>query len=446
MSRWPVAGTLLERLQCDNITRLWVVYTDYSGLSHAKFVPPERFDDAIAHGIGFANANMDFNILDHQVPHPRLAANTGDFRAVPDPSTYALLPYAKGHARVFAYLHTPDEGRWQGCPRSALERIVHRYQQCGLAVQAAFEPECTLFARTPEGIVPADTSRMFSVEGLDRHLELMDSLVASLGAMGVVLEQVGAEYGPAQYEISVRHNEPMQAADDLLTLKETLKALARRAGLIASFMPKPFAEMPGCGLHVHLGLRRADGENALAGNAPSTLGSTGRSFVGGLLAHARGLCGIGAPTVNSYKRLLPGSWSPAHIVYGAGNRAALVRIPQGGALHVEFRAGDNTSNPHLFLAGLLAAGLDGIEGDLDPGDAVTGDIGHLCADEAAAQGISLLPRSARDALDAVEADTVLMDALGSVIGPAFLRVKRSELEAYELEVTDWERATYLETV
>ncbi len=441
-----MAENLVERLGHDGITRLWIVYADYSGVTHAKIVPPERFHDAIERGIGFANANMDFTILDQQVPTPLLAADTGDFLAVPDPTTFAPLPYATGHGRVFAFLHSPDTSRWAGCPRTALETVVARYAERGLLVQAAFEPECNLFVRTEHGPVPADTSRMFSVEGLDIHLDLVDSLMEGLGRMGIVLEQVGAEYGPAQYEINVEHDQPMRAADTLLTVKDTLKALARRAGLIASFMPKPFTALPGCGLHVHLGVERADGANVLQGDDPSSLDPTGKAFVAGLLTHARGLCGVGAPTVNSYKRLLPGSWSPAHVVYGSGNRAALVRIPQGDSLHVEFRAGDNTCNPHLFLAALLAAGLDGIKRGLDPGEPVHGDVGHLTVEEVSARGISFLPRTAAEALDALEVDTTLMDTLGPVIGPALLRVKRSELEAYDLEVTEWERTAYLETV
>ncbi len=441
-----MAEHLIERLDHEGITRLWVVYADYSGVTHAKIVPPERFQDALERGIGFANANMDFTILDHQVPAPMLAADTGDFRAVPDPTTYAPVPYAPAHGRVLAFLNNPDGTRWAGCPRTALDTVVARYAERGWLVQAAFEPECNLFARTENGPVPADTSRMFSVEGLDIHLDLVDALMETLGRSGVVLEQVGAEYGPGQYEINVKHDTPLRSADTLLTIKDTLKALARRASLIASFMPKPFTELPGCGLHVHVGVERAKGENVLQGDDMSSLSATGRSFVAGLLAHARGLCGVGAPTVNSYKRLLPGSWSPAHIAYGFGNRAALVRIPQGGSLHVEFRAGDNTSNPHLFLAALLAAGLDGVERGLDPGEAVQGDVGHLTAEEVSNRGIAFLPRTAAEALDALAADATLMDTLGPVIGPAFLRVKRSELEAYDLEVTEWERTTYLETV
>ncbi|HZS89107.1 MAG TPA: glutamine synthetase family protein [Chloroflexota bacterium] len=440
--------SLLDTLVADNVAQLWVVYHDYSGLSHAKTVPPERFPDALRGGIGFAKANMDFNILDHQVPRPVFLAETGDFFAVPDPDTYAPLPYHPGTARVYSFLCLRDGTRWDGCPRTALAQVVERYRDVGLAVRAAFEPECYLFRSDGGRYVPADQSRMFTVDGLEQHAALLEHLMQVLRAMGLTVEQIGAEYGPGQYEINVRHAEPLRAADDLLTLKDALRALASQRGLLASFMPKPYADLPGCGLHVHLGLSDAGGRNALEGTdrGAAGLSALGRSFVGGLLAHAPALCGIGSPTVNSYKRLLPGSWSPAHVCYGAGNRAALVRIPDAGTRHVEFRAGDNTSNPYLFLAALLAAGLDGIQRGIDPGPAVTDDVGHLSEAEAAERRLALLPRSAGEALDALEVDELIMAALGPVIGPAFLRVKRSEAEAYAVEVGEWERRAYLETV
>lgn len=436
---------LAEQLQADTVTQLWVIYHDYSGLAHAKTVPPERFADAVTSGIGFAKANMDFNVLDHQVPHPAFGAETGDFFAVPDPDTYAPLPYHPGAARAYASLTLAGGERWDGCPRSALQRVVADYAAEGLQVRAAFEPECYLFKPGDAGYEPADQSRMFTVDGLERHSALLTRLAETLRAMGVTLEQVGAEYGPGQYEVNVRHAEPLRAADDLLTLKEALRALAREAGLLASFMPKPYAELPGCGLHIHVGLQDTAGRNAMEGDRPAGLSAVGCAFVAGLLAHAPALCGVGAPTVNSYKRLQPGSWSPAHICYGPGNRAALVRIPDGGSRHVEFRAGDNTSNPYLFLAAMLAAGLNGIRQGLDPGAPVMVDVGHLSDAEAAERGLALLPRSAPDALDSLAGDATVMDVLGPVIGPTFLRVKRSEIDTYALQVGDWERATYLET-
>jgi glutamine synthetase len=441
-----VAQSLRDRLDAENTRQLWVVYHDYSGLSHAKTVPPERFDDAIGHGIAFARANMDFNILDHQVPDVQFGADTGDFFAVPDPSSYAPLPHHPGAARVFSFLRNADGSPWAGCPRAATQRVVERFVARGLHVSAAFEPECYLFTRDGAGWAPADQSRMFTVEGMERHAGLIERLMDDLPRMDVTLEQIGAEYGPGQYEVNMRYAGPVKAADDLNTVKDVMRVAARDAGLLASFMPKPFSDLPGCGLHVHLGLQDDNGGNVMAGDGPSGLSELGRWFVAGLLAHAPALAGLGAPTVNSYKRLQPGSWSPAHVCWGAGNRAALVRVPDGGATHVEYRSGDNTSNPHLYLTGLLAAGLDGIERVLDPGDPVRGDVGHLSAGETAALGLRFLPRTASDALDALERDEVVVGALGPVIGPTFLRVKRSEIAAYDLTVGDWERTAYLETV
>jgi glutamine synthetase len=441
-----VAQSLRDRLDAEDIRQLWVVYHDYSGLSHAKTVPPQRFDDAIAHGIAFARANMDFNILDHQVPDVQFGADTGDFFAVPDATSYAPLPHHPGAARVYSFLRNADGSPWSGCPRSATECIVERFAARGLHVTAAFEPECYLFARSESGWVPADQSRMFTVEGMERHAALIERLLDALPRMGVTLEQIGAEYGPGQYEINMRYDGPVKAGDDLNTVKDALRVAARDAGLLASFMPKPFTDLPGCGLHVHLGLQDENSANLMAGDGPAGLSELGSQFVAGLLAHAPGLAGLGAPTVNSYKRLQPGSWSPAHICWGAGNRAALVRVPDGGATHVEYRSGDNTCNPHIYLTGLLAAGLDGIERALNPGDPVQGDVGHFSAQEIATRGLRFLPRSAGEALDALERDDVVFDALGPVIGPTFLRVKRSEIAAYDLTVGDWERSAYLETV
>ncbi len=438
--------SLPERLQADKVTALWVIYHDYCGLAHAKSIPPERFANAVAGGIGFAKANMDFNVLDQQVPHPAFGAETGDFFAVPDPATYAPIPYHPGAARVYSFLTLRGGAAWPGCPRTALRDVAERYAAQGLHVRAAFEPECYLFTRDAAGFSPADQARMFTVDGLEIHAALLERVTATLRAMGVTLEQVGAEYGPGQYEINVRHAAPLKAADDLATLKGVLRALAREAGLVASFMPKPYTHLPGCGLHVHLGLEDEAGRNILAGDGPAGLSERGRAFVAGLLVHAPGLCGVGAPTVNSYKRLQPGSWSPAHVCYGAGNRAALVRVPDGGSPHVEFRAGDNTCNPHLFLTALLAAGLDGLERGLNPGAPVEVDVGHLSEADAAEAGLAMLPRSAPTALDALEADGTLMEALGPLIGPTLLRVKRSEVETSALEVGDWERTAYLETI
>jgi glutamine synthetase len=438
------SAELIARAEEDGISELWIMYHDLSGRAQVRSVTRERFESAARHGVTFARANFDFNALDHQVPDLVFGAETGDFAAVPDPATYAKVPHHPGAARAYSFLHEADGEVWAGCTRRALSTMSDKFASLGLTVQAAFEPECYLLTKTDHGYEPAARTRMFTINGLESQRELMSSLMNALREMGVLVEQVAPEYGPGQFEINIQHQAPLKAADDLMTVKEELRALAGRAGFVATFMPKLYSDMPGSGLHVHLGLTESGGRNAMEGDRPVGLSPLGAAFVAGLLKHARGLCGLAAPTVNSYKRLLPGSWAASHICYGASNRAVLVRVPDAGSKHVEFRAGDGTGNPYLDLVGLLAAGLHGIEEGLLPGDPVSDDIGHLSPKDAAARGLELLPRSAPEALDALEADTVIMDALGPVIGPCFLRLRRSEAAAYALEVSDWERAAYLE--
>jgi glutamine synthetase len=444
------ASSLLERLDSDQIKHLWVVYHDYSGRSCAKTIPKERFASAVERGVVFARANLDFTLEDHQANGAAFLADTGDFLAVPDPISYAPVPYYEATARVHAFMRADDGSAWEGCPRTQLQRLVDAYATAGLRLRVAFEPEFILFEPDDKGEYrPADRDGMFTVAGLDRHYPLWQRVVDNLYHMGVEVDQLGKEYGPAQYEASTHYDKPLKAVDNYLTFKEVVRTLARQAGFVASFMPKPYADLPGCGLHLHLSLWDTEGKHDLSigEKDDEPLSPLGENFAGGLLAHARALAGVGSPIVNSYKRLLPGSWSPAHICWGVGNRATLVRIPgMGRRRHIEFRSGDNAANPFIFLTAALAAGLDGIRRKIEPPPPVAEDVGHLSDQEAAAHGLGFLPRSLPEALDALEADPVITEALGPIILPEFLKVKRTELAAYDLQVHPWERATYLEVI
>jgi glutamine synthetase len=288
---------------------------------------------------------------------------------------------------------------------------------------------------------------MYSVDRIDAHAELLRRIDAALAAQGIRVIQIGTEYGAGQLEINLHHETPMKAADDLVTFRETVKAIARDLGVVASFMPKPFADAAGNGVHVHLSLWGADGsDDKSVGDGPLGLSPDLAHFMAGVLAHAPAICGVSAPTVNSYKRLLPGSWAPGHIAWGSGNRAVLVRVPGSTRRRIEFRAGDHTANPYLFLTALIAAGIDGLDRQLDPGPPVEGDIGHMSITEVERMGGRFLPRTASDALNAIEADTTVMDALGPVCGPELLRIKRHGLARYETHVSEWERDVYLERV
>jgi glutamine synthetase len=444
------AAGLLKQLESDGIENLWIVYHDYGGRACAKTVPQEQFTKAVERGVVFARANLNFTMEDHQAEGATYLAHTGDFLAVPDPGSYAVLPHLSATARVHAFMRKDDGESWEGCPRTGLRRMIDTCATKELSVRVGLEPEFILFKPCEDGeYQPADTDGMFTLAGLDRHYELWQEVIATLRGMGVQVEQFGKEYGPGQYEGSPHYGALPKAVDDYLTYKEIVRSLARKAGYVATFMPKPYAHLPGSGLHVHLSLWDTAGvrDLSIGESDEAPLSPLGRHFVAGLLSHAGALSGIGSPIVNSYKRLLPGSWAPAHICWGVGNRAALVRIPSmGERRHIEFRSGDNAANPFLFLTALLAAGLDGIVKEVELPPPVSEDVGHLSTEEAKDRGLELLPRSLPEALAALAADEVIADAIGPAIFREFLTVKRAELAAYDLHVHPWERQMYLEAI
>jgi glutamine synthetase len=444
------ADELLRRLEQDGIEHFWVAYHDYSGVASAKTVPPEAFRSTVRDGVVFAMANLDMDINDHQPPTATLLADSGDFLAVPDPRSYALLPRFPKTARAHAWMRATDGSPWQGCPRTRLEAIVEELRREGYSVQVALEPEFYLLRRTETGDYEGiNQTRMFTMEGLAAEQAFVTRVVDELRAMGITVAQLGKEYGRGQYEMSVRHGNPIQAIDDYWSLKEVVRDVAREFGYVATFMPKVYAGWVGNSLHVHLSIWDASGQIDLTpSDADQTsLSDVGSWFMGGLLKHAAALTGLGSPTVNSYKRLLPGSWAPANTYWGYGNRSGVARIPGvGKRRHIEYRSGDNSCNPALYLTGLLAAGLDGIRNRIDPGPPFQGDIGHLTPEEIEHYNIRFLPRTLPEALAALEEDAVVAGAVGSEAMQHFLSVKRSELAQYELEVHPWERATYLEVI
>lgn len=447
----PDAGArraVLDRVDALGLRGVWIVFHDYSARACAKWVPRPALPAALERGGVFARANLNFSLDDRQVPEPRFGADSGDFFAVPDPDTFTPLPYRPGLGRVLSFLHTEAGEAWEGCPRGRLRAQLAQLAKRGFTARAAFEPEFTLYRRLPGGgFEPADHFAMYSVDRIDQHRELLTAIESALAGQGVDAVQLGSEYGAGQVEINLRHAEPLKAADDLVTLRETAKALARDAGLVASFMPKPFEHAAGNGVHVHFSLWDATGQHSRSeGDGPLGLSPELARFTAGVLRHAPALCGVAAPSVNSYKRLQPASWAPAHVGYAEANRAALVRVPGSSRRRIEFRAGDHTANPYLLLTALIAAGIDGLDQELDPGVPASGDLGHLSAAQLASQGISVLPRSAGEALAAIEADQVVRDGLGPVCGPELLRVKRFELARYERQVGDWERELYFERV
>jgi glutamine synthetase len=444
------AAELLTRLRDDKIENFWITYHDYSGVGAAKTIPPSGFRSGVYDGVVFAKANLDMDILDHFAPGASWLADSGDMLVVPDPQSYSVMPRFPKTAIANGWMRATDGSPWDGCPRTRLQKVIDELASEGFSVMAALEPEFYLLKPEENGDwSPINSTRMFTAAGLQEAQQFSSDVVAELEAMNVPVGQLGKEYGPGQYEMSVKHGTPLEALDRYWALKMTVRDLARANGWIASFMPKIYSHWAGNSLHVHLSVWDKDAETDLTlGTSDNEgLSDVGRWFLGGLLAHAPALTGLGSPTVNSYKRLLPGSWAPANVYWGYGNRSGVARIPGvGDRRHIEYRSGDNSCHPALYLAGLLAAGLDGIRKQTDPGPPFQGDVGVMSADEMSDAGLTFLPRTLAEALEALENDDVVSGAVGEVILPHFLGVKRSELAAYELHVHPWERATYLEVI
>jgi glutamine synthetase len=451
------AAATLARLAELDVDALWVVYHDYAGLGRAKAVPRGRFEEVAADGVTFAMANWDLAVTDEQVPHPVFGAESGDFRAVPDPATVVRVPHRPRVAQALTWLADDTGQPWAGDPRAALARQVEGLVRLGIAVRVAFEAEFVVVAGTDPSALLDDTGRMFAVEGLDGRWPLGARVLDDLDAAGIAVHQFAKEYGPGQFEVSLLPAEPLVAADAFLLARQLIRAAAREMGLSASFMPKPYTDLPGNGLHVHLGLTRADDPavDLIADpDDPTRLAASAGPAIAGLLEHARGQSALSSPTPNSYKRLLPGSWAPAHVSWALGNRSALVRVPgRGAGRHLEVRSGDAAMNPYLHLAGLFASIADGVSRDLAMPPEARVDVGHLSDDESATAGFGRLPSNLPAALDAFEADDVLRDAIGPLITSHYLDVKRFEWTTYlersglaadSTEVSEWERRTYFE--
>lgn len=444
------SAALRARLEADRIAHFWIAYHDYSGRAAAKTVPPEGFRGAVENGLVFAMANLDMDTTDTQAAGATLLADSGDFFAVPDPRSYTVLPRFPRTARCYAWMRATDGSVWEGCPRTRLVAAVDALLDLGFSAQVALEPEFYLLAPGGGGgLEPVNRTRMFSLAGLAAEQGLIESVIDELRAMGVTVAQLGKEFGPGQYEMSVRHRDPIGAVDDYYSLKEVVRDLARERGYVATFMPKVYSHWVGNSLHVHLSLWDAAGERDVTASDrdETSLSPEGGWFLAGILDHVDALTGLGSPTVNSYKRLQPGSWAPANTYWGYGNRSGVVRIPGVGTRrHLEFRSPDNSCQPALLLAGLLAAGADGIRRKLEPPPPFQGDIGHLTPEEITHHRIGYLPRTLPEALSALERDEVVAGAVGETALRHFLAVKRQELATYETHVHPWERDTYLEAV
>jgi glutamine synthetase len=433
----------LARLKRDGIGFVRCQFVDLIGIARNRLVPTSQMGKALQRGLAFGAFGTTLDIDD--IPSdPEIGSHSGDMWAVPDPDSFAPVPWLNSTGHMFCDLVAVDGSPWPSCPRSALTSLTPLFAREIGAPEFAYEAEGYLLVRTETGrYEPAYRGHGWNAEMLDAQQPFIDEFTAALAAMQIPVERLQVEGGYSQFEAALRHDTPVRAVQDHFRFKQAFRAIARRHGLVGSFMPKPLPDRDGSGLHVHISARRGAKDALFTGG---DLSPAGRHFVGGLIAHAGALVAIGCPSINSYKRMQPGFFAPTHAIWGRDNRSALVRVVSSGrhGQRVEFRAADGTCNPFLLGAALLAAGLDGVRRKLDPGEAVSEDVARWTAVDLAKRGIVRTPWSLDRALDALEDDEALAQVLGQDLVQAFLYVKRSENAKYSAYVSDWEYRYYAE--
>ena len=446
---------LHDRLAAQGVHSLLVQFTDLHGVARGKLVPLGHLDDVLAVGAGFSGPSIWGTGL----------ARTGtrsEYYARGIASTAQILPWMPGVARIVGEGFVAGEP-FDACPRQVLRRQVERLAARRWSLHVGIEPEFFLLRREGGRWAPADDrDRLdrpsYDLKSLARQLPFLQALHEALAACGMDVLQLDHEDAHGQYEVNFAFGDALTSADRVMLFKLAAHTLAEERGLVFSMMPKPFADQPGSGLHCHVSLWEGTGEDARNVFVPHRsdgaidhahlLSPLGRAFVAGVLAHAGALTALAAPTVNSYKRLTVGTsitgttWAPAYVAHGPNNRTALVRTLPG---RFEWRAPDASANPYLLLAGLIAAGLDGIERGLDPGPDTPDDLFVLSLAQIRERGIALLPQTLGEALDALEADAVVSGALGPTLAREFVALKRDEQLAYARHVSEWEFGRYATT-
>jgi glutamine synthetase len=389
------------------------------------------------------------NSLDQLQPVPELGP-VGELRIVPDLATFRVLPYAPNAGAVLTDQLALDGRPAPICQRSFLKRMEKRLGDRGFVLRASFENEFSLAKRVDGTYVPVDSGLCFSTIAATASQDYVDDLAAALDAQSIPLEQYYSELGHGQQEISTPHAPATQAADEQLLVRETIRGVAAQHGLVASLAPKPWPDNAGNGGHVHFSLWEGDRNRFYDGASPDGLSAEARSFIAGVLAHLPGLCGLTAPSFNSYHRLVPQYWAGAYVCWGYDNREAPVRVAstfrgaEEASTNAELKSCDATCNPYLALGGLIAAGLDGLERGLDPPEPVDVDPATIDEPERTRRGIVRLPATQEEALDALAADTVLLDALGPTLAGAYLAVRRSEWAAYSEGDASFEQQGHFE--
>ena len=420
-------------------------FVEMSGAPKAKVIPATHLDDMAKEGAGFGGfAAGDIG----QGPHdPEMAS-------IPDFNSLTIVPWRENLAWVAGDMYVEGES-WHYCPRTILRQQLEKAKQNGYVFNVGIEAEFMLLEKDEDGqYAPWDSldtldKPCYDLKALYRNLDMMTGLIKYMQELEWEPYANDHEDGTCQYEVNWTYSDALTTADRHTFFKWMVKTLAEEQGLLATFMPKPFTNLTGNGAHFHMSLWNEDNQTNLFidENDRNGISQLAYWFTGGILKHAKAVTAVTNPLVNSYKRLVRraprsgASWAPVYVTYGANNRTQMIRIPAPG--RIENRLGDGAANPYLAATVLLAAGLDGIENQIDPGEQNVDNLYEVPEDELNRRGIDALPTTLSEAVDALETDDVIKESLGTEYADYYIQVKREEWRDYHLSVSQWEKDKYL---
>lgn len=439
---------ILEQVKADGVQFVSLQFTDVMGTVKNVTIPAERLEEALEKGIWFDGSSIEGFTRIYE----------SDMFLVPDAATYRVFPWGPQEhraARLICDVYTPKGEPFEGDPRHILRQAIAAAEEMGYLYNTGPEFEFFLFKMNERPLitpVPHDVGGYFDFSPRDLASQVRQAIVPALREMGMKVEADHHEVAEGQHEIDFEYADALTSADHCITFKYTVKAVAQKHGLYATFMPKPLFGVSGSGMHTHQSLFNPAGENVFYDpDDRYRLSRLAYNFIAGQMAHARALAAIIAPTVNSYKRLTPGYEAPVYICWAQINRAALIRIPsyapgREGSTRLELRCPDPSCNPYLAFAAMLMAGLDGIKRDLTPPPPVEEDVYHFDDAKLRELAIDTLPATLGEALEELEGDRLLQGTLGEHAYDAFVRAKRAEWDEYRIQVTGWELDRYLQVL
>jgi glutamine synthetase len=432
---------ILRLCKQERIRFLRLQFTDILGTNKNVEVPEGQFGKALQGELTFDGSSIEGFVRIEE----------SDMLLAPDLSTFRIFPWEEAGgrvARVICDVTLPDGAPFSGCPRTVLKRVTEGAAKLGCKAMLGPEAEFFLFRRDRDGLPTTDThdrAAYFDLTPIDRGEECRRAIVNTLESMGFEVEAAHHEVAPGQHEVDFKYDEAVATADKIATLKLVVRKVALDYDLHATFMPKPIGGINGSGMHTHQSLFKGERNRFFDPAAELGLSQTALHYIGGLLAHAKGMCVVTNPLVNSYKRIVPGYEAPTNIVWSEHNRSPLVRVParRGTGTRVELRMPDPACNPYLAFAVIIAAGLDGIKNRLDPGPPVNKNIFAMSHREKRRLRIDELPSNLGEAIRAMKKDPLIREALGDHVYAHFVEAKLATWEEFSAAVHDWEVERYL---